>query len=373
MSQLLLAPVAELISYVLYILIAILVLLLMITVHEFGHYIAGKIFGFGIEEFSIGFGPKLFTKKKKNGEIFSIRLLPLGGFCAFKGEDKESDDVTAFNNKKPWQRIIVLVSGALMNYVTAVLVIAIMFSVYGHSAIMTYQTEQAPTQTEYSFVDRDIILNVEGKNVYILTDIMDVIDGKKEGDLVEFTILRDGARQKVNIALRGDTDFANVEDVEKLCNALGIVVEKNIETGEIFSTGFRTTGVYLGFFNTFARTFEYSFKLAGTVFTVLGQLLSGSLGLNSVGGTVTTITVTAQAISTGGLWSLLNITALIGVNLALFNLLPIPALDGSRVVFTFIEWIRKKPINRRIESIIHTVGLVAIFIFAIIIDLNQCF
>ena len=103
MEFLLLTSFAEVMGYVGYIAIALLVLLAMITVHEFGHYIAGKIFGFGIEEFAIGFGPKLFKKKsKQTGELFSIRLLPLGGFCAFKGEDADDYDPTAFNNKKPF-------------------------------------------------------------------------------------------------------------------------------------------------------------------------------------------------------------------------------------------------------------------------------
>ncbi len=373
MNGLLLASFGEALTYVLYIFIAILVLLFMITVHELGHYIAGKIFGFGIEEFSIGFGPKIFGKVKKNGEKFSIRLLPLGGFCSFKGEDEESDDEKAFNNKKPWQRIIVLVSGALMNYLSALLIIALMFSFYGHSAIMTYETISAPTAIEYSFKDRDVIIKAEGKNVYLLTDLMEVVEGKDSGEKVDFTIMRGGLKQNVSIILQNDTHFENVEDVEKLCSALGVKFEKNIDTGEILTTGFRTTGIKLGFFHTVGRTFEYSFKLAGTLFKVLGQLISGAIGLGSVGGTVTTISVTAQAVRAGGIWSLLNISALIGVNLAVFNLLPIPALDGSRVVFTAIEWVRKKPINRRVEGIIHTVGLVVIFLFAIIIDLNQCF
>ena len=88
--------------------LAILILLAMITVHEFGHYVAGKIFHFKINEFAIGFGPKLFSRTKKNGEVFSVRLLPLGGFCAFEGEDEENPHPDAFNNKRPWQRIIVL-------------------------------------------------------------------------------------------------------------------------------------------------------------------------------------------------------------------------------------------------------------------------
>ena len=183
MNTLILTSFGEIMTYALYIGIALLVLLLMITVHELGHYIAGKIFGFGIEEFSIGFGPKIFSKKKKDGEVFSVRLLPLGGFCSFKGEDKESDDESAFNNKKPWQRIIVLASGALMNYLTAILVISLLFGIYGHSAIMAYEMSENNVVSEYQLEERDIILKAEGKNVYILTDFMQILDGKKEGDL----------------------------------------------------------------------------------------------------------------------------------------------------------------------------------------------
>ncbi len=373
MNALFLTPFGEILSYALYIIIALLVLLLMITVHELGHYIAGKIFGFGIEEFSIGFGPKLFSKTKKDGEVFSVRLLPLGGFCSFRGEDKDSEDERAFNNKKPWQRIIVLASGAFMNYVMAIIVIALMFGFYGHSAIMAYELADNGVAVEYCLEERDVIVKAEGKNVYILTDFMQAIGGKEKGDTVNLTIIRKGVRQNLSFVLQADTNFTSVEDVETLCTALGIAIEKNADTGEVLSTGFRTTGIRLGFFQTIGKSFEYSVKLASSVFTVLGQLITGSLGLGSVGGTVTTISMTAQAVRTGGMWSLLNITALIGVNLAMFNLLPIPALDGSRIVFTAIEWVRKKPINRRVEGIIHTVGLVAIFIFAIIIDLNQCF
>ncbi len=131
MSLNLLTSFTEVMSYIGYILLAILVLLVMVLVHELGHYIAGKIFKFKIDEFAIGFGPKIYSKRKKNGEIFSVRLFPVGGFCAFSGEDKDEVDPQAFNNKKPWQRIIVLISGALMNYILAVFIIILMFAIYG--------------------------------------------------------------------------------------------------------------------------------------------------------------------------------------------------------------------------------------------------
>lgn len=364
MNSLFLASFVEILGYIGYVLLAILVLLIMITVHEFGHYIVGKIFKFGITEFSIGFGPKIFQKKKKDGEIFSIRLLPFGGYCSFVGEDEESDDKNAFNNKHPFKRILVLISGALMNFILAIIVVGVMFGIYGYSAVIAYNVPNTePTAiTQNVLLKNDIILSCEGENVYIVTDLMNACKGKEKGDTVSLEILRKGQIIDIEFTLKGDTNFTNVEDMARLYKAFNTL-----------DNGFLITGVKHGGFSTVGRVFDYTFKLVGTVFRILGQLITGVLGINSVGGTVTTLGMTANAVKTGGLWSLLNITALIGVNLAVFNLLPIPALDGSRVVFTIIEWIRRKPLNRKAEGIIHTVGFILLLVFAVFIDLQRCF
>ena len=374
MNFLFLASFGQVVSYVGYVLLAVLLLLVMITVHELGHYLTGKMLGFGIDEFAVGFGPKIFSKKKKDGEVFSIRALPLGGFCAFSGEDEDSKDPKAFNNRKPWQRLIVLVSGALMNYLFALLIICVMFGAYGKNALVTYKVNDLPLgyDSQNSFISRDVILKANGKNVYITSDLMSAIEGKEAGETVDFKIMRQGKVMDLTVKLREHTNFKNLEDITLLYDALGVYYQTDETNGEMIDGGLYATGVKLGFFRTIGASVEYSIKLAGTVFIVLGQLLTGKLGLSAMGGTVTTIVVTAQAISFG-FRNLLNIGAFIGVNLAVFNLLPIPALDGSRVIFTLIEWVRGKPISRKVEGIIHTVGLVLLVLFAVFIDLQRCF
>lgn len=344
-------------TYVGYVLAAILLLLIMITVHEFGHYTAGKLLGFGIEEFAIGFGPKLFRRQKKNGEYFSVRLFPLGGFCAFKGEDEDDPDPSAFNNQKPWKRIIVLAAGAFMNMLTALVIIFILFAAYGQ---MTLLVGDEGTGEAYSFQQYDVIIKAEDRNVYMTTDLMEVILGKKEGDIVRFLVRRGGEDVEIEVKLRQDAVFESVEDASKALEYLGV--------NQIYATYVR-----FGFFESVGRAFSYAGRIGGSIFTVLGQLLTGRLSVSALGGPITTVTTTVGAIANGGFAYWLEMAAFIGINLGVFNLLPIPALDGSRIVFAVIEWIRKKPLNRNVEAIIHVAGFVLLFGFAILVDVLKLF
>ncbi len=382
--------------------LAIVTLLVMVTVHEFGHYVAGKILGFKINEFSVGFGPAVFKRRsKKSGELFALRVVPLGGYCAFDGEDEDDGETEKdapqepfeetqeetpavephgeypepkgikFNDQKPWKRIIVLIAGATMNYLLALVLLLIMVGSYGVPMCIAlpvgYTDGMAVERTEWesgTLGDRDIIIGIGGEKIKMPTDMIDALDGKKAGDEITVTVLRykdeksGWQEKKVSHMLLADAKFKNMADVEKIKDVVGF---------EIY-----TTALKRGFFETVGGAFDYSLQMGGAIFKTLGQLLTGRLGVNSLGGPVTTISQTAQA-ATVSAFSFLYISAFIGVNLAVFNLLPIPALDGSKIVFCIIEWIRKKPVNRKVENWLHFIGIILLFGFAILVDLLQLF
>lgn len=352
------------------ILLAILILLVMITVHEFGHYIAGKALKFKINEFAIGFGPKLFKRtSRKTGEVFSVRALPLGGFCAFEGEDDVADSPEAFNNKAPWKRIIVLAAGPLMNYVLAFLLIIIAMFAFGQMAYKVGSVAPAEEPyAQYSLAEGDIILKAEGRSIYLSTDLMSALKGKKEGDIAELYVNRNGIEQTVEVMLRRDCDFESSTEASKLWHALGVGTYEADDGVAYFNLG--AESYRFGFFQTIGRSFVYSWRIAGTIFKVLGELLTGHIGIDAMGGPVTTIRLTSE-IATQSWQSFFEIAAYIGVNLAVFNLLPIPALDGSKIIFCLIEWIFRKPVPRKIEAVIHAVGFFAILGFAVLVDILQ--
>ena len=404
--------------------LAIAILLAMVTIHEFGHYVAGKLLGFKINEFAVGFGPAIFKKRsKKTGEQFSLRIIPLGGYCAFDGEDeidepeKEKEEpfeeMTApkeeneggmveandekkeeypepkgarFNDQAPWKRIIVLIAGATMNYLLALVLILTMFTFMGRPVYQIIKSEppENPTHNAVQTYNEglqtgDTVLEINGKRMYLITDWQSALDGKKKGEVVDILILRDGKEKTLQIALYEDASVASMQDNSAIFFSLGIACREEVtdENGNVkleLTRGgaLQPTTVKGGFFETVGTSFAYSWKIGGTVLRSLGELLTGKLGMDAVGGPITTIKVTSEAASSS-LMSFLNIAALIGVNLAVFNLLPVPALDGCKVIFCLIEWIRRKPVNRKVEAWIHFGGIIFLFGFAILVDLLQLF
>ncbi len=346
--------------------LAICVLLFMITVHEFGHYIAGKKLGFKINEFAIGFGPAIFKRKMKSGEDFSLRCIPLGGYCAFEGEDNDSNAPDSFEKKEPWKRIVVLAAGATANLIATILIIVTVFLFAGQYFIQVADVLPSPSSEaysmEYTLQTGDYILEVGGKTVYSTTILSDEITSAIESgeEYLDVTVVRNGEKMTVPVQIRIYEYTYEEDGVSKTVTSEGL--------GILNTSG----AVKLGFFETISNSFGYCINAAASIYVFLGELFTGGVGLEYVGGPVTTITTTAT-IATMGWRVLLEFVALIGINLAVFNLLPIPALDGSKIVFTAIEWVRGKPINRNVENTIHFFGFILIFGFAIFVDLIKLF
>lgn len=430
MNYILSVTAAEVFTYIGYIIVALLALMIMIVVHELGHYTAGKLLGFKIDEFAIGFGPRIFKRKnKKTGEIFSIRPFPIGGFCAFHGEDADGalldeqgnpvkdengnivKDPTAFNNQKAWKRLIVLFSGAFMNFLSAIVIITIYFSAYGQllpNVVGTYAT----SGYENVFQNGDVILNINGKQVNIM--VQEDLDNafSKLGDEGKFVVLRNGKRVKLTAhrfyynpfsdgdfvySVNGEPletpvpytqFFAECESNEQMLLVVvrygddGSVIEQSssyVQRGQnpedtegFYSYGFgitrSLTRAKLPFFLALGRSFGFSFFIVFKILASLGALITGKVGLETAGGTITTIGVMAK-VSALGFDSFLYVVAIISANLAVMNLLPFPALDGSRMLFTLIEMIFRKPVPRKVEAVIHTVGLILLIVFAVFLDI----
>ena len=360
---------------VLYILLAVVILLFMVLVLELGHYIAGKILKFKITEFSIGFGFPIFSRtSKKTGEKFSLRVFPLGGYCAFDGEedDGKGETESAFNAQKPWKRIIVFLAGVTANFLTAILFSWILLCTIGYDVpqIVKYDTAYANPYQE-----GDVITHINGKEIDFAfgENFVTLVNAEKQkakefyeaetytdGDYTfVMTVNRDGHVQDLTIVVYPVTE--KDDDGKVLLN---VYIGLESVDGEEPCTKAYVYDVW----SAFCRSFEVAFGFAWVVLKSLWMLITFQIPITEMGGTIATIS-TIATMSAESMSYILVFIPLIAANLAVFNILPFPALDGSHVLFTLIEWIRGKPINRKVENIIHTVGLCILFAFVIIVDI----
>lgn len=354
-----------------YIIVALITLMIMIMVHESGHYAVGKMLKFKINEYSIGFGPAIFKHRKKNGELFSIRVIPLGGFCAFEGEDADSSVEGAFNSQKPWKRILVLLAGVTFNFISAFVVLTVAFSIYGYTmpAVASFNAPVGDMPA-CTLQEGDIIYRVNGHRVYTLTDsnvgalLADCEDGQ-----IEMTVIR-GYQP---IMLGKNVIFRRGEMVNVTAN-LGEYYSTDADGSVVTYRGIGIMTSYVSYrfnvFQCFWLGIVFCVQVVVLLFQTIGGMLTGLVAVKgNLGGPITTVGVIASSVSKGGFRSILLLLGMMSANIAVMNVLPLPALDGSRVVFTLIEWIRKKPIPRKVEAIIHTVGLVLLFGITILFDI----
>lgn len=353
--------VAEVFTWIGYFIIALLCLMVIIVIHETGHYLAGKALGFKIDEFSIGFGPAIIKyTNKKNGELFAVRCIPLGGYCGFHGEteETEADDPTIFTAQKPWKRLIVFVAGAMFNLFSAVLLISIFFMAYGDFVPRignVYEYTDGHTQ---QFQQGDVILKVNGEMLYSLVNPTDYANklNAHDGDIK--VLVRRGEEEIELTVSKHKYIPIDAESGESLQEQTGFGISVNGYEREKY-----------GFFTAFGKAFIFCFKIIGLIFSTLGSLFTGAIGIKeTLGGTGTAIYAMMQ-LSRGGFETIMYGLCVLSASIGVMNLMPLPALDGSHVVFTGIEWVRGKPINRKVENLIHFIGLIVLFGLAILLDI----
>ncbi len=316
------------------ILIAILFFELIIIIHEGGHFFAAKLMGIKVNEFSVGMGPKIFQKKGKE-TTFTLRWILFGGYCAMEGEDEESDDERAFVNKKVIQRIFVVVAGALMNLILGFIIVVIIVSsgsLIGTTEVAKFEDDAV--SPSYGLEVGDEIKSIDGMRVYTTTDISTGFSRCEDGN-VQMIVERDGEE----IAL--DIEF-NTEEYE----------------GTTYTQmDFWLRGVEKTFGNVLVQSVKETVSYARMVFLSVHDLLVGRYGLSDLSGPVGAVSVVSTAVKTS-YTSMLRIMALLTINVGLFNLFPIPALDGWRLFVLIAEGITRKKIPSKAEYIINAVGLV---------------
>lgn len=324
---------------------AILMFLLLIIFHEGGHFIAAKRAGVKVNEFSIGMGPKLFSKTKGDTE-YSIRVFPIGGYVAMEGEDADSSDPRSFSNAKVFDRIKIVASGALTNFLIAfILFLIVNFSVGIPTPEIKEVVQNSPAQVA-GLQEGDVILSLNKKEIVEWDDIGEAIKENVEGDIVEIEIKR---------------------GQHKFVKSIEVLKEQGRSVIGIYS---KTSHNIL---KAIAMSLSLIIEVIGLMFTFILNLFRGAVSKNDVGGPIVIINEVGKAAKLG--WeNLFYFLGFLNVNLGFINLLPLPALDGSRLVFLLIEAVRKKPIPVEKEGAIHFIGfilLMALMVYILFLDLGK--
>ncbi len=327
-----------------YVIIGILLLGILVAVHEFGHFIAARLSGIEVMEFAIGMGPKIFGWTGKKGTKFSLRCIPFGGFCAFYGEDdvegKSKDDPRAYNRQNVWKRIFTVLMGPVMNFVMAFVVAVAFYAATPFPVVepMLAKITPASPAEEAGLLPGDVVTAVNGESVLdgTITTLQSALSGKKSYILT---------------IRRGETTF-DVDVAPRYIEAEGRAL-----IGIEYS-GHQIDEVRLPFFDAVRAGTSYCLEAGSLVFEALGGLFTDPAIREQVAGPVGTIDVVAQAVKQDGFDAFISLLVMISVNLGIMNLLPIPGLDGSRIVFHLIEALRRKPIKPEREAMVHLIGMV---------------
>lgn len=320
---------------------AVIIFCLLILVHEFGHFAAAKLVGVRVNEFSLGMGPLLLHFTKGETE-YSLRALPIGGFCRMEGEDEESDDARALNNKPIWARALVVAAGAFMNFLTAVLIMAGIAMAVGVATNGIATVEKGSPAELAGLRPGDQIVEVDGTRVERFNDVIQAVTG--------------GEKETIALKISRDGEILDVESGVMLAEGrrvIGITAEVKKNPSLSLQAGV-----------------ESVFSMGKQMISYLGQLLRGQGSADDLVGPVGIVSMIGDQAKYGFL-NLANLTALISLNLAIVNMLPFPALDGGRLLFLVIRAFTGKALSDETEGKIHFAGMMILFAFMIYILIHD--
>lgn len=299
-------------------------------------------------------GPAIF-KKKKGDTTYALRILPIGGYVSMEGEDEESTDENAFNRKKVWQKLIIVAAGAIMNLVLGVVIVATCLSMddlVGTTQILSFEENAISQQT--GLKEGDQLLEIDGHRVFSDMDISFLMTRSDDG-VFDMTVHRDG--EKVELE--------------------GVTFETTKEDGYTLITyDFVILGEPTNFFNVITNAVKQTVSIGRLVWLSLFDLVTGKFGLSDLSGPVGTVNILADVTSSAvesraNLISALTLMAFVSINIGIFNLLPLPALDGGRLFFLLIEGVRRKPINPKYEGYVHGAGLALLLLLMLAVTFND--
>ncbi len=326
------------------ILLTLLIFAVIILIHEGGHFTAAKLCGVKVNEFSIGMGPSLFHFGK--GETrYSLRLLPIGGYVSMEGEDDSSNDPRAFCRQPVWKRIIIVIAGAVMNLLLGFLIVLALTAPKEKLASTTIaQFMEGASTSLCGLREGDQILSINGRSIWVESDIIYALSADTDG-IVDMEVRRNGQRIKL-------TDVAfQMEDGTIMIDFKVVGISKSV--GSVLSYSLRKTA-----------------SIGRLVWISVGQLVTGKASVSELSGPIGTAQAVGEA-SKAGLSTVMNLFAFITVNVGIFNLLPIPALDGGRLVFLLIEGITRHRVNPRYEAYIHFAGFILVFGLIIFVSFHD--
>ena len=330
------------------VLFAIILFSVLIFVHELGHFVTAKLFGVQVNEFSMFMGPALW--KKQVGEtLYAIRLIPIGGYCAMEGEDGGSDNPRSFDKAAWWKRLIILVAGAAMNFVVGVLLMIVVYLPAQQVVVPVIGSfEEFATVDDYGLQVGDEIVEVDGEKIYVYSDFS-LILGLNSGDVHDLVVKRGGEKVVLNDFLMEKHEVVSEDGITQMLYGMNFTLRELDSMGKL------------------QYAWNQCMDTVRLVRLSLQMLLTGQAGLKDMSGPVGIVqqmSVVAEASETwvDALLNMLYFGAFIGINLAVMNLLPIPALDGGRVVglliTTAVEGITRKKINPKYEGYLHGAGMI---------------